>query len=131
MIKEILTEFELIVDSYEQPIERPVEYEKQKKYYSGKKKSHTRKSQVIVLPNGKDIADVEVGKPGKKSDINFFRETQQKFSPKQKFTGDKAYVGEPAIKTPKKKPKNQELSSQEKFQNQGLASERIIERTYN
>ncbi len=126
IVKEILTEYELIIDSYEQAIERPKKYEKQKEYYSGKKKNHTRKSQVIVLPLGKDIVDVEAGKPGKKSDINFFRETEQKFSPKQKFTGDKAYVGEPAIKTPKKKPKNQELSNQEKFQNKELASERIF-----
>ncbi|MGC8453754.1 MAG: transposase family protein [Cylindrospermopsis raciborskii] len=43
------------MDSYEQPIERPSEYEKQKKYYSGKKKTHTRKNQLIVLPKGKDI----------------------------------------------------------------------------
>jgi hypothetical protein len=126
IVKEILTEYELIIDSYEQGIERPKKYEKQKEYYSGKKKNQTRKSQVIVLPLGKDIVDVEAGEPGKKSDINFFRETQQKFAPKQKFTGDKAYVGEPAIKTPKKKPKNQELSSEEKLKNQELSSERIF-----
>ncbi len=48
----MLAEFELIVDSYEQPIERPGEYEEQKKYYSGKKANHTRKTQVIVLPKG-------------------------------------------------------------------------------
>ncbi|GGA40728.1 hypothetical protein CYANOKiyG1_59040 [Okeania sp. KiyG1] len=101
-----------------------------------------------MLPAGKDIVDVEAGKPGRKSecvilgspqnvrrtqdsDINFFRETRAKFSEKQKFTGDKASVGESAIKTPKKKPKNQELTSQEKSQNKDLAAERIIERTYN
>ena len=103
IVSELLTEYELIVDSYEQAIKRQKKYEKQKEYYSGKKKSYTIKSQVIVLPNGKDIVDIEAGKPGKKSDINFFRETQEKFAGQQKFTGDKAYVGEPAIKTPKKK----------------------------
>ena len=50
----------------------------------------------------------------------------QKLSEKQKFTGDKAYVGESAIKTPKKKLKNQELTSQEKSQNKYLAAERIF-----
>ncbi|WP_240039184.1 MULTISPECIES: transposase family protein [Okeania] len=126
IVKEILTEYELIIDSYEQGIERPEEYAKQKEYYSGKKKSHTRKSQVIVLPLGKDIVDVEAGKPGKKSDISFFRETQEKFAQEQKFAGDKAYIGESAIRTPKKKPKNQELTSQQKSQNQELAAERIF-----
>jgi hypothetical protein len=33
----VITEYELITDSYEQPIERPQDYEEQKKYYSGKK----------------------------------------------------------------------------------------------
>ncbi|MGC8453756.1 MAG: transposase family protein [Cylindrospermopsis raciborskii] len=83
IVKELLTEFELIVDSYEQPIERPSEYETQKKYYSGKKKTHTRKSQLVVLPNGKDVA----GKPGPKSDINLFRETRKEFESKQRFNG--------------------------------------------
>ncbi len=131
IVSEILTEYELIIDSYEQGIERPEKSEKQKEYYSGKKKSHTRKSQVIVLPLGKDIVDIEAGKPGQTSDINFSCVSRKKFHQEQKFTGDKAYVGEPAIKTPKKKPKNQELTSKEKSQNKELASERIIERTYN
>ena len=44
IIKEILTECELIIDSYEKGIERLEKSEQQKEYYSGKKKSHTRKS---------------------------------------------------------------------------------------
>ena len=81
---------------------------------------------MIVLTNGKDIVDIEAGKIGQISDINFFRETQEKFHQEQKFTRDKAYVGEPAIKTPKKKPHIQELTSKEKSQNKELASERIF-----
>ena len=72
IVKEILTEYELIIDSYEQAIERPKKYEKQKEYYSGKKKSQTRKSQVIVLPNGKDIVDVEKKKTREKKWHKFF-----------------------------------------------------------
>ena len=79
-----------------------------------------------MLPNGKDIVDIEAGKLGQISEINFFRETQEKFHQEQKFTRDKAYVGEPAIKTPKKKPHIQELTSKEKSQNKELASERIF-----
>ncbi|OBU78097.1 DDE endonuclease [Cylindrospermopsis raciborskii CS-505] len=126
VVKEILTEFELIVDSYEQPIDRPGEYQEQKKYYSGKKACHTRKSQLIVLPNGKDIVDVVAGKPGPKSDVNLFRKTRNIFDKKQKFSGDKAYQGEELMKTPTKKPKNQELTSEQKEKNKELASERIF-----
>lgn len=56
VVLELLTEFELIVDSSEQPRERPGDYEEQKKFFSGKKKNHTLKNQFIVLPNG-DGAD--------------------------------------------------------------------------
>lgn len=76
---------ELIVDSYEQPIERPSEYQEQEKYYSGKKKTHTRKSQLIVLPNGRDIVDIVAGEPGRKSDINLFRENKNGFEEKTKI----------------------------------------------
>jgi hypothetical protein len=126
IVKEMLTGFELIVDSCEQPRERPGEYEEQKKYYSGKKKNHTMKNQIIVLPNGDDIVDVVAGKPGPKSDINLFRERQKGFDPRQRFNGDKAYEGESSIKTPKKKPKKGELTSLEKEKNKQLASERIF-----
>jgi len=40
---------------------------------------------------------------GKTSDINLFREHQNKFGESQSF-GDKAYKGEAAIITPQKKP---------------------------
>lgn len=79
-----------------------------------------------MLTNGKDIVDIEARKLGQISEINFFREIQEKFHQEQKFTRDKAYVGEPAIKTPKKKPPIQELTSKEKSQNKELASERIL-----
>ena len=79
-----------------------------------------------MLTNGKDIVDIEARKLGQISDINFFREIQEKFHQEQKFTRDKAYVGEPAIKTPKKKLHIQELTSKEKSQNKELASERIL-----
>lgn len=114
------------MDSYEQPIERPSEYQEQKKYYSGKKKNHTRKGQIIVLPSGKDIVDIVTDKPGSQSDISLFHERKEKFDKEQKFSRDKACQGEEVIKSPKKKPKNKELTSLEKERNKQLASERIF-----
>lgn len=84
------------------------------------------KNQLIVLPNGDDIVDVVAGKPGPKSGINLFRERQKGFNPRQRFNGDKGYEGESSIKTPKKKPKKGELTSEQKEQNKELASERIF-----
>ena len=57
-VKEILTELELIVDSTEQSRERPGKHEEPKKYYSGKKKNHTFKNQIITTPKGTEIIDV-------------------------------------------------------------------------
>jgi hypothetical protein len=126
IVQEILTEYELIVDSEEQPRERPGEYKEQKKYYSAKKKSHTFKNQITVLPEGLDIVDVIAGLPGPKSDITLFREGQKGFKPHQKFQGDKGYQGELSIKTPRKKPKKGELTSSQKEENKKLASQRIF-----
>ena len=49
-LSKLLNEYELIVDSEEQAIPRPKDYDEQKKFYSGKKKYHTKKNQFIVLP---------------------------------------------------------------------------------
>jgi hypothetical protein len=69
----LLTSFKLLVDSLEQPIDRPSENEEQKKFFSGKKKQHTIKNQIVSLPKGKDIIDVKVGSPGPTADIKLFR----------------------------------------------------------
>lgn len=125
-IREILTQYELIVDSCEQEIERSIDYQEQKKYYSGKKNMHTFKSQIICLPKGEDIVEVVAGETGPKADITIWRENAHEFDEKQKFIGDKAYVGEPQIRTPKKKQKNRELTSEEKEKNRQLSSQRIF-----
>lgn len=126
IVQEILTNYELIVDSAEQPRERPGEYKEQKKYYSGKKKNHTFKNQIIVLPDGKDIVDVIAGFPGPESDINVFREGKKRFETNQTFKGDKGDEGEASIKVPTKKPKKGELTLSQKEKNRVLASERIF-----
>ena len=121
-----MTEYELIVDSCEQPRERPTEYQEQQNYYSGKKKTHTFKNQITVLPDGQDIVDIIAGLPGPKSDIDLFRLGHKGFTPNQKFQGDLGYIGEPSIKTPAKKPKKGELTPDQKSKNKVMASNRIF-----
>ena len=57
-VQQLLTSYELLVDSAEQPRERPSDYQEQKKFFSGKKQRHTFKNQFGSLPKGKDIVDV-------------------------------------------------------------------------
>ena len=83
-IKEALKEIELIVDSTEQDIFRPKNDEKQKKYYSGKQKSHRLKNQIIITDNGKEIVDVIVGERGPESDMILFKK-QKKSLIKNKY----------------------------------------------
>ena len=53
------------------------------------------------------------------------RRTSQ-FDPQQRFKGDKAYVGEALITTPIKKPRNRELTSEQKEQNKAFSAKRIF-----
>lgn len=126
VVKEILTEYELIVDSYEQVRERPGDNEEQEKYFSGKKSNHTFKSQIIIMPDGRDIVDVVAGEPSPKSDITMFRENRDNFDPEQSFKGDLGYIGEDLIDTPIKKPRNKELTSYQKKSNKAFSSKRVF-----
>ncbi len=55
-----------------------------------------------------------------------FREGQKGFGSNQRFKGDKAYLGELAIKTPTKKPEKGELSQSQTEKNKEMASDRIF-----
>ncbi|MEI2579024.1 transposase family protein [Scytonema sp. PRP1] len=100
IVQEVLTDYELIVDSAEQARERPGEYKEQKKYYSGKKKNHTFKNQITVLPDGKDIVDVIAGEPGPKSDIILFRQGQKGFDAIKNFKGIKVILESHQLRLP-------------------------------
>jgi len=114
----------LLIDSFETPIGRASEQNKQRQEYSGKKKMHTLKSQLITDQQG-EIMDISAGFPGPVSDIKIYRATRlpKEIGEKPKI-GDKAYLGED-IQTPRKKPKGGELSEAEKQQNRELSRKRI------
>ncbi|WP_414579085.1 transposase family protein [Anabaena sp. CCY 9402-a] len=60
------------------------------------------------------------------SDITLFRNNRKTLDTKQRFLGDKAYIGEALITTPDKKPKKAELSETQKSENKKLSSRRIF-----
>ena len=106
--------------------ERPGDNKEQEKYFSGKANKHTFKTQIIILPDARDIVDVIAGEPGPKSDINLFRENRDNFAPKQNFKGDLGYLGEDLIDTPIKKPRNRELTTNQKKSNKEFSSKRVF-----
>jgi len=115
-----------VVDSWEQPRQRPQEKLEQKKHYSGKKRQHTFKGQLFVPVEHSEIIDVIPSVRGPSSDITLFRQQKQRFSQEQEFLGDKAYVGDEQVLTPTKKPKGGELTSEQKQRNKEISAPRIV-----
>ena len=117
----------LIIDCTEQPIQRPGDGKTQKAHYSGKKKRHTLKTELIVTGKGR-IASVSPSSPGSRHDIAVRRDGPR--LPKgARAYGDSAYQGydkeHEAIDYPYKKPKGGELTAQEKEYNTGLSRFRV------
>ncbi len=126
-----LTEEEILeffVDATEQQIERPKKG--QKRYYSGKKKIHTLKNQIITDTKGK-IRAVTKSVPGKIHDKKLFDESKIILPENSDLTGDLGYLGANGITLPNKKPKRKELTKKEKKYNKELSKRRItVEHTF-
>jgi len=117
----------VIVDSFETPVPRPSNNERQKRLYSGKKKRHTLKTQIYT-DHGGTILSVGKAYRGPKADIKIYEEEPiaacLKGRPRM---GDKAYRDRkhPEIETPMKKPKGKELSAEQKAANKELSRKRV------
>lgn len=102
---------------------------KQKLYYSGKKKRHTLKSQVVVDQATKQIICTTHGK-GRKHDFSLFKSSYVRLQPQVMCLADKGYQGITKIhsnsRTPKKKPRGGTLSLEDKRLNRSLAQLRVV-----
>ena len=116
---------QVIVDSFETPIPRPSIEPKQREFYSGKKKDHTIKTEIITNLEG-DILDVDPGYRGPKSDKKLHEGSKvaEQF-PNATVKGDLAYQGLKAGEVPHKKPRGAELSAEQKEENRKFSSVRV------
>lgn len=116
----------ILIDVTEQPMERPVK--KQRQWYSGKKKRHTIKAQLIVCLKTLQILLVVCDK-GRTHDFKLLKRCRLKIVNRIKKYGDSGYQGIQKLyansKTPHKKPKDGELTKEEKRENRELARLRI------
>lgn len=84
----------VIVDGKEQPFRRPQGWEQQKPFYSGKKKRHTVKNQIVCRPDGR-IGAVSATVPGSTHDLTVLRGSGvlDRLDEGEGAMADKAYTG--------------------------------------
>jgi len=126
---------ELLYDGSEQEIERPSK--KQERFYSGKKKRHTKKFQVVVAKKKPEFFDDGKKKktrtrivgfskvyPGICHDKKMYDQCRVQKPPSLPAFGDSGYQGTNLI-IPHKKPRKKELSAEKKEYNRILSSVRV------
>jgi hypothetical protein len=122
----------VVIDTFEQAVQRPKR--RQKRFYSGKKKRHTLKSQVAVDEQTGQVVDVAESVPGPTADIKVLKESKLlKRLPKGVGgLGDLAYVGmadlhpEGLGATGRRKPRGQPRSLADRRYNKAFSRRRIV-----
>lgn len=117
----------VVVDVTETPIERPKHH--QRWFYSGKKKKHTLKCQLVIEQATGRIICTFFGK-GRRHDFKLFQASGIHFHPQSESLQDKGYQGIQKLhaksRLPKKKPRGGQLTAAERAYNRQLARERVV-----
>lgn len=119
-----------IVDATEQPTQRPQDPDEQKSHYSGKKKRHTLKTQVVEGPDG-EIMGYSETVPGAKHDKSLYDDSGagDRLEDDEAMMGDKGFQGiqhDGLAILPDKKPKGGELTDEQKTRNRRISHYRIV-----
>lgn len=125
-------ELAVLVDSFEQRIQRPGQGQ-QGNYYSGKKKQHTLKSQVAVDEQTGEIVQVSASVPGPTADLTLLKHSQllDALPPGVGLLGDLAYLGsadlhpEGLAATPRRKPRGKPRPPDDAAYNTAFAQRRV------
>ena len=119
---------EFMIDGTERPINRPKDKVDRKTYYSGKKKAHTVKNNVISERKGK-VVFLSDTYEGKKHDKKIADEEDYEFPEGSTVWQDTGFQGfAPTgvnIKQPQKKPRNGELTAEAKEKNREISKVRV------
>ena len=105
-----------------------VQKKRQRRYYSGKKKRHTLKTQLVVDKKSLRVICTAFTK-GTRHDFRLFKESGVRCQASTKFLVDTGYQGIADIHTnselPKKRSKKHPLTKEDKRNNRRIASERV------
>jgi hypothetical protein len=117
------------IDGTDRKINRPQDKEQRKKYYSGKRKAHAVKNNVIAERRGK-VKYLSQTYEGKKHDKAIADEENYPFPAGSRLWQDTGFQGFAPrgviVLQPKKKPRNQELSEAEKRLNRLISKQRVV-----
>jgi hypothetical protein len=128
-----IPELTVIVDTFEQRVQRPRDQEAADRHYSGKKKQHTLKSQVAIDAESGKVVDVPDSVCGPTSDLTVLKASGllDRLEPDVGVLGDLAYVGMAPLHpsglgfTPRRKPRAQPRPPEDVVYNTAFAAARI------
>ncbi len=125
-------ELVVVIDSFEQKVQRPAQAAARDALYSGKKKTHTLKSQVTVNEETGTIADVSDSVPGPRPDVTLLKQSGvlQRLPDGVGGIGDCGYQGihdlHPLGYSPRKKPRGKLRPAEDVAYNTAFSRRRII-----
>ncbi len=123
----------VLIDTFEQRIQRPSDRAKADDHYSGKKKRHTLKSQVAVDEQTGKIVDVYPSVLGPTADLTVLEQSGllDRLPPEVGAVGDLAYIGLDKRHpyglgaTPRRKPRGKPRPAEDIAYNQAFARRRV------
>jgi len=102
---------------------------KQRRFYSGKKKRHTLKTQLVIDKTSQKVICTSFIH-GKRHDFHLFKQSGVRFQASTQRLTDSGYQGLQKIhaksQLPKKKPRKRPLTKQERRANKTIASQRVL-----
>jgi hypothetical protein len=127
-------ELTVVIDSFEQRVQRPRDRVEADSYYSGKKKQHTLKSQVAVDETTGQVVDVADSVRGPTADLKLLEQSQllDRLPPGVGGLGDLAYVGIEKLHpdglgaAPRRKPRGKPRPAEDVTYNTAFSRRRII-----
>jgi hypothetical protein len=127
-----IPELVVIVDTFEQKVQRPLNKQERASWYSAKKRAHTFKSQVTVNEVTGRIVDIPPSVTGRTHDLTLLRQSQvlERLPEEVGCMGDAGYQGihnlHPRAFSPRKKPWGKPRPAEDVAYNRAFSQRRIV-----
>ena len=121
----------VIIDTFEQAVQRPQDREEADTYYSGKKKRHTVKTQVAIRADTGQVVDLPPSRRGPTADLTLLKASRllERLPDDAMPIGDLAYIGIDALHprgaTPRRKPRGKPRPPEDIAFNTAFARRRV------